>query len=176
MLTFETSVELIAKSFLSNGLKNKSLAIKYSYSWYFAQTFIVFFFPLSCDQETFWRIPAKISASQLRSAAAALSPSAEERKGDEEQYGSRSLAAESEEEEEVSGEQRAQALRALLLARKKKHHTSEYTGMCGSFMPCTLSQMTAINYSFVTSVSVKLHGAHIKTSYKASLYTLLWVI
>ncbi|XP_070758928.1 protein timeless homolog isoform X2 [Enoplosus armatus] len=80
------------------------------------------------EQETFWRIPAKISTSQLRSAAAALSPREEEPKGGEEQDCSRSPTRESqeEEEEEVSSEQRAQALRALLLTRKRKH-TSEHT-------------------------------------------------
>lgn len=105
---------------------------------------------LFCIQETFWRIPAKISVSQLRSAAAALSPREEEPQGDKEQDGSRDPTRESQEEEgeekeekegedkeeeevEVSGEQRAQALRALQLTRKRKHHTSEHTGMCGSF-------------------------------------------
>uniref|UniRef100_A0A3B4WML2 Timeless circadian clock n=1 Tax=Seriola lalandi dorsalis TaxID=1841481 RepID=A0A3B4WML2_SERLL len=91
------------------------------------------------EQESFWRIPAKISASQLRSAAAALSPREDEPKGGEEQDGPRSPTGEpqeeaEEEEGEVSGEQRAQALRALLLSRKRKHHASEHTGMCGNFM------------------------------------------
>ncbi|KAK1901642.1 Protein timeless like [Dissostichus eleginoides] len=66
------------------------------------------------EQETFWRIPAKISVSQLRSAAAALSPREEEPTGGEEQDGSRS-------------EQRAEALKALLLKRKRKPQTSELT-------------------------------------------------
>ncbi|XP_033995329.1 protein timeless homolog [Trematomus bernacchii] len=96
------------------------------------------------EQETFWRIPAKISVSQLRSAAAALSPREEEPTGGEEQDGSRSPARESEKEDEkekdkeqekekdkdkkgVSGEQRAEALKALLLKRKRKHQTSEQT-------------------------------------------------
>uniref|UniRef100_A0A8D2ZSA5 Timeless circadian clock n=1 Tax=Scophthalmus maximus TaxID=52904 RepID=A0A8D2ZSA5_SCOMX len=88
------------------------------------------------EQESFWRIPAKISISQLRSSAAALSPREDEpRGGEEEEDGARSptekLQENEEEEEEVSGEQRAQALRALLLARKRKHHTTEKTGMCG---------------------------------------------
>uniref|UniRef100_A0A3Q3VI65 Timeless circadian clock n=1 Tax=Mola mola TaxID=94237 RepID=A0A3Q3VI65_MOLML len=82
------------------------------------------------EQETFWRIPAKLSASQLRSAAAALSRRDEEAKADEEHDGSRSPTGESQ-EEEVSGEQRAQAPRALLLARKRKGPASEGTGMCG---------------------------------------------
>uniref|UniRef100_A0A7N6FFM4 Timeless circadian clock n=1 Tax=Anabas testudineus TaxID=64144 RepID=A0A7N6FFM4_ANATE len=80
------------------------------------------------EQETFWRIPAKISTSQLRSAAAALSPREDEPKGAEEQERSRSPTAEPQEEEAVSGEQRAQALRALLLTRKRKHHNSKHTG------------------------------------------------
>uniref|UniRef100_A0A8C4EF66 Timeless circadian clock n=1 Tax=Dicentrarchus labrax TaxID=13489 RepID=A0A8C4EF66_DICLA len=88
------------------------------------------------EQEIFWRIPANITPSQLHSAAAE-----EEEKEKEEKE---------KEKEVVSGEQRVQALRALLLSRKRKHHTSEHTGMCGSFMFCTLSQMTAVNYSSVT--------------------------
>ncbi|XP_041810602.1 protein timeless homolog [Chelmon rostratus] len=85
------------------------------------------------EQETFWRIPAKISASQLRSAAAALSPREEDPKGDEEQNGSTSPTGESQEEEEVSSEQRAQALRALLLTRKRKHHNSEHAAPVSDF-------------------------------------------
>uniref|UniRef100_A0A665TTC1 Timeless circadian clock n=1 Tax=Echeneis naucrates TaxID=173247 RepID=A0A665TTC1_ECHNA len=68
------------------------------------------------EQESFWRIPAKISAADLRCAAAALSPTEDEPTGGEEQDG--------------PSEQRAQALRALLLARKQKHHASEQTGVC----------------------------------------------
>uniref|UniRef100_UPI0037E7CBCE protein timeless homolog isoform X1 n=1 Tax=Semicossyphus pulcher TaxID=241346 RepID=UPI0037E7CBCE len=87
------------------------------------------------EQESFWRIPAEISVSQLRSAAGALSPREEEPKGEEEQNGLITPTEENlekegvvvEEEEEVSGEQRAQALRALLLTRKRKHHTSGQT-------------------------------------------------
>uniref|UniRef100_A0A8C4EHD2 Timeless circadian clock n=1 Tax=Dicentrarchus labrax TaxID=13489 RepID=A0A8C4EHD2_DICLA len=116
------------------------------------------------EQEIFWRIPANITPSQLHSAAAALSPREDEPKEDQEEDDSRDPTGESqgneekeEEEEEkekeekekekevVSGEQRVQALRALLLSRKRKHHTSEHTGMCGSFMFCTLSQMTDIS-------------------------------
>uniref|UniRef100_A0AAQ6ALW6 Timeless circadian clock n=1 Tax=Amphiprion ocellaris TaxID=80972 RepID=A0AAQ6ALW6_AMPOC len=79
------------------------------------------------EQECFWRIPAKISASQLRSTAAALSPREDE--PGEEQNGSMSPAREPQqvEDEEDSTEQRAQALRALLLARTRKRHTSEDT-------------------------------------------------
>ncbi|CAG11760.1 unnamed protein product, partial [Tetraodon nigroviridis] len=79
------------------------------------------------EQEIFWRIPAKISASQLRSAAAALTPEPEGPGGDDKQRdcGTGESQAEDEEEqeeeeEEAEGEQRAQALRALLLARKRK--------------------------------------------------------
>ncbi|XP_008305173.1 protein timeless homolog [Stegastes partitus] len=90
------------------------------------------------EQESFWRIPAKISAFQLRSAAAALNPR-EDQPG-EEQDGSKSPTRdpqqhEGEEEEEVSGEQRSQALRALLLARKRKHHTSEDTAPVSDVAP-----------------------------------------
>uniref|UniRef100_A0AAX7T287 Timeless circadian clock n=1 Tax=Astatotilapia calliptera TaxID=8154 RepID=A0AAX7T287_ASTCA len=63
------------------------------------------------EQESFWRIPAKISVSQLRSAAAAL-------------------------KEDASHEQRAQALRALLLARKRKRYTAEDAGIYGRFIFC----------------------------------------
>ncbi|XP_036958172.1 protein timeless homolog [Acanthopagrus latus] len=103
--------------------------------------------PPANEQETFWRIPAKINASQLRSAAAALSPREEEPKGDEEQDSSRSPTVESQEEqqqqqqqqqqeeEEVSSEQRTHALRALLLARKRKQHTSEQTAPVSDITP-----------------------------------------
>uniref|UniRef100_A0A8D3DH14 Timeless circadian clock n=1 Tax=Scophthalmus maximus TaxID=52904 RepID=A0A8D3DH14_SCOMX len=107
------------------------------------------------EQESFWRIPAKISISQLRSSAAALSPREDEpRGGEEEEDGARSptekLQENEEEEEEVSGEQRAQALRALLLARKRKHHTTEKTGiintvlsLCAEDEPPTITEMDA---------------------------------
>lgn len=77
------------------------------------------------SQETFWRIPAQISVSQLRSAASALSPREDEANGGEEQ---KRPTTDPQEEDEASGEQRAQALRALLLARKRKHHTDKDTG------------------------------------------------
>uniref|UniRef100_A0A669E589 Timeless circadian clock n=1 Tax=Oreochromis niloticus TaxID=8128 RepID=A0A669E589_ORENI len=70
------------------------------------------------EQESFWRIPAKISVSELRSAAAAL----KEPRG--------------EEEDDATREQRAQALRALLLARKRKRFTDEDAGICGRFIFC----------------------------------------
>ncbi|XP_023279240.1 protein timeless homolog [Seriola lalandi dorsalis] len=100
------------------------------------------------EQESFWRIPAKISASQLRSAAAALSPREDEPKGGEEQDGPRSPTGEpqeeaEEEEGEVSGEQRAQALRALLLSRKRKHHASEHTAPVSDFTPAEDTESTA---------------------------------
>ncbi|CAK6955724.1 protein timeless homolog [Scomber scombrus] len=78
------------------------------------------------EQETFWRIPAKINSSQLRSTAAALTQRENEPEGGEDMEGQGSLTEEPrEEKEEFSGEQRTQALRALLLARKRKHHTTE---------------------------------------------------
>ncbi|XP_030585498.1 protein timeless homolog isoform X2 [Archocentrus centrarchus] len=85
--------------------------------------------PPANEQESFWRIPPKISASQLQSAAAALSPKEDDPKNADEQDGTRSPTEElgGELEEEVSCEQRAQALRALLLARKRKQYTTEDT-------------------------------------------------
>lgn len=117
-----------------------------------------------CNQERFWRIPAKINVSQLRSAAESLSPRDEEPKGDKEQNSFLAQTKENQEEqvdeekEEVPSERRAQALTALLLTRKKKQHTSEQTGMCGSFL--FSSQVTEVNYSSVSLWRVKLHGAH----------------
>lgn len=82
------------------------------------------------NQEIFWRIPAKISSSQLRSAAAALHPREEEEQpeGGEEPQGAGSPTGEPQEEEPPSGEQRTQALRALLLARKRKQDPTQHTG------------------------------------------------
>lgn len=57
-------------------------------------------FLLLCNQETFWRIPAEISDSQLKSAAAALRPRDEVPKGAEEQDSSRSPIGESQGEDE----------------------------------------------------------------------------
>nr|XP_023688246.1 protein timeless homolog isoform X2 [Paramormyrops kingsleyae] len=71
------------------------------------------------EQETFWRIPTKLSASQLRAAAAALSVS-EEAPTEEEQGGVEGSPVEVHSESETSHEQRVQALRALLLKRKRK--------------------------------------------------------
>uniref|UniRef100_A0A8C9RW05 Timeless circadian clock n=1 Tax=Scleropages formosus TaxID=113540 RepID=A0A8C9RW05_SCLFO len=70
------------------------------------------------EQESFWRIPAKLSPSQLRAAASSLSIS-DEIPVEESGYVGRS-SAEDQREEAESHEQRAQALRALLLARKWK--------------------------------------------------------
>lgn len=94
--------------------------------------------PPENEQESFWRIPENISSSQLRSAAAALTPGEEEPEHCEEQQGSRDPTEEpheqtveeqeEEEDEDVSSEQRAQALRALLLARNRKSHTAVDAG------------------------------------------------
>ncbi|KAJ8412126.1 hypothetical protein AAFF_G00143930 [Aldrovandia affinis] len=67
------------------------------------------------EQESFWRIPAKLSPSQLRAAASSLTLE----EGAEESGAQGSPALEL--EEENTPDQRAQALRALLLARKRKH-------------------------------------------------------
>ncbi|XP_061147594.1 protein timeless homolog [Syngnathus typhle] len=82
--------------------------------------------PPANEQETFWRIPEKISPSQLHSAAASLSPNPDESQSEE-------VLAEDdgppeeprEEKKEVSGSQRADALRALSSARKRKLHSSK---------------------------------------------------
>ncbi|XP_037106889.1 protein timeless homolog [Syngnathus acus] len=82
--------------------------------------------PPANEQETFWRIPEKISPSQLHSAAASLSPNHDECQSEE-------VLAEDdgppeeprEEKKEVSGSQRADALRALLSARKRKQPSSK---------------------------------------------------
>ncbi|KAM8802105.1 protein timeless homolog isoform 1-T1 [Rhynchonycteris naso] len=74
--------------------------------------------PPASEQETFWRIPAKLSPIQLRRAAASLSQPEEEEKLqpglDPEVPGGQGL------EEEHQREDQAQTLRALLSARKKK--------------------------------------------------------
>ncbi|CAN9512282.1 unnamed protein product [Ophioblennius macclurei] len=86
--------------------------------------------PPANEQESFWRIPAKLSVSQLRGAAAALTPSEDKPQNAEERDGGDAGTAaetqqDSEEEEEDSQERRAQALRALLLTRKRKHLSSD---------------------------------------------------
>ncbi|XP_006741087.1 protein timeless homolog [Leptonychotes weddellii] len=74
--------------------------------------------PPASGQETFWRIPAKLSPTQLRKVAASLSQPEEE---EELQPGPEpKVPGEQGPEEEHQKEHRAQALRALLLARKKK--------------------------------------------------------
>uniref|UniRef100_A0A6Q2XMA6 Timeless circadian clock n=1 Tax=Esox lucius TaxID=8010 RepID=A0A6Q2XMA6_ESOLU len=78
------------------------------------------------EQESFWRIPAKMRPSQLRGAAAALSSSEEPLAGEQGLEGSPVKQGEAD-----SHEQRSQALRALLLARKRKppgSATAEHTG------------------------------------------------
>uniref|UniRef100_A0A452E599 Timeless circadian regulator n=1 Tax=Capra hircus TaxID=9925 RepID=A0A452E599_CAPHI len=72
--------------------------------------------PPASGQETFWRIPAKLSPTQLRRMAASLSQAEEEEKL---QLGLESKVP-GEPEEEHQKEHRAHALRTLLLARKKK--------------------------------------------------------
>ncbi|KAF0883335.1 protein timeless homolog [Crocuta crocuta] len=72
--------------------------------------------PPSSGQETFWRIPAKLSPSQLRRIAASLSQPEEEQKL---QPGLEPKVPGDQGPEEQE-EQRAEALRALLVARKKK--------------------------------------------------------
>ncbi|XP_057557109.1 protein timeless homolog [Hippopotamus amphibius kiboko] len=86
--------------------------------------------PPASEQETFWRIPAKLNPTQLRRMAASLSQSEEEEKlqpglepkvpaeqGPEEEHRQEEAH---QQEEEHRKEHRAHALRALLLARKKK--------------------------------------------------------
>lgn len=74
--------------------------------------------PPASEQETFWRIPAKLSPTQLRRLAASLSQPEEEEKLQPEL--DPKAPGEQGPEEEHQKEHRAQALRALLLARKKK--------------------------------------------------------
>ncbi|XP_062323129.1 protein timeless homolog [Osmerus eperlanus] len=75
------------------------------------------------EQESFWRIPAKLSSPQLRRAAAALCLSREA----PEEASQPENPIEEHQEETDSHEQRAQALRALLLARRRKHPSAEHT-------------------------------------------------
>ncbi|XP_077430507.1 protein timeless homolog isoform X2 [Vanacampus margaritifer] len=78
------------------------------------------------EQETFWRIPEKISPSQLRSAAASLSENQDESKSEEVLVEDSGPAEEPREETtEVSNSQQADALKALLVARKRKKHSSK---------------------------------------------------
>lgn len=74
--------------------------------------------PPASEQETFWRIPAKLSPTQLRRIAASLSQPEEE---EERQPGPDPKdPGEQSPKEEHQKDHRAQALRALALARKKK--------------------------------------------------------
>ncbi|XP_061076992.1 protein timeless homolog isoform X1 [Conger conger] len=77
------------------------------------------------EQESFWRVPAKLSPSQLRAAASWLSQDvgAGERGGD----GVQGSPAVEQEGGSDDIEQRAQSLRALLLARKKNQPTAGHT-------------------------------------------------
>uniref|UniRef100_A0A452URM1 Timeless circadian regulator n=1 Tax=Ursus maritimus TaxID=29073 RepID=A0A452URM1_URSMA len=72
--------------------------------------------PPASGQETFWRIPAKLSPTQLRRVAASLSqPEEKLQPGPEPE-----VPGEQGPEEEHQKEHRSQALRALVLARKKR--------------------------------------------------------
>ncbi|XP_066564287.1 protein timeless homolog isoform X3 [Amia ocellicauda] len=72
------------------------------------------------EQESFWRIPAKLNPAQLRATAASLSAADEGPAG-----GSEGQETPVEEKDVDDPEQRAQALRALLLARKRRRpHTT----------------------------------------------------
>ncbi|XP_068123672.1 protein timeless homolog [Hyperolius riggenbachi] len=68
--------------------------------------------PPANEQESFWRIPEKLSPEKLRKAAGSLVPAPHEE----------TIDAPADDSDQASGlEQRAEALRALLLARKKKN-------------------------------------------------------
>ncbi|XP_066440903.1 protein timeless homolog [Eleutherodactylus coqui] len=74
--------------------------------------------PPANEQESFWRIPAKLSPEQLRKLASCLVLSSPEE----------AVETTTESEDQGSGlEQRAEALRALLLARKKRAPTTAPT-------------------------------------------------
>ncbi|XP_072308681.1 protein timeless homolog [Eucyclogobius newberryi] len=79
------------------------------------------------EQESFWRIPARITPSQLRVAAASLSPSEDRPAGADEgpSGSSESTDRDPDQDQGKSGEQRTQALRALLLERKRKHQSTD---------------------------------------------------
>ncbi|XP_010642972.1 protein timeless homolog [Fukomys damarensis] len=76
--------------------------------------------PPASAQETFWRIPAKLSPTQLRRVAAFLTQSKEEEEEKLQLELELSIPGEQEPNEEDQQENRAEALRALLIARKKK--------------------------------------------------------
>ncbi|XP_012508215.1 PREDICTED: protein timeless homolog [Propithecus coquereli] len=73
--------------------------------------------PPASEQETFWRIPAKLSPTQLRRVAASLSQPEEKKLQPELEP---KVPGEPGPSEEHHKEHRAQALKALLSARKKK--------------------------------------------------------
>uniref|UniRef100_A0A8C5C6X9 Timeless circadian clock n=1 Tax=Gadus morhua TaxID=8049 RepID=A0A8C5C6X9_GADMO len=86
------------------------------------------------EQETFWRIPERLSPAQLRGAAAALTP------GEELPVGA------------SSHEQRSEAIRALLLARKRKPPPKETDGRfkplsCGSLVNPVQSNPSHVVFS-----------------------------
>ncbi|XP_075055621.1 protein timeless homolog [Mixophyes fleayi] len=73
--------------------------------------------PPANEQESFWRIPAKLSPDQLRKAATSLVLSSSEEASD---------ALMNSDDQGPNLEQRSEALRALLLARKKKNTTTVF--------------------------------------------------
>ncbi|CAL8339436.1 unnamed protein product [Merluccius merluccius] len=83
------------------------------------------------EQETFWRIPEKLSPSQLRGAAAALAPR-EELPAEEEEPQVPGSPNQEHQEVVSSHEQRSEALRALLLARKTRPRSNKTDGMPGN--------------------------------------------
>ena len=105
---------------------------------------------LPSHQETFWRIPERLSPAQLRGAAAALTQGEELPAGGQEPQGPGSPRQEpqeepQEEEEEVgasSNEQRSEAIRALLLSRMRKPRSKEADGgfkhACNTFQPMSI--------------------------------------
>ncbi|KAM8866975.1 protein timeless homolog isoform 2-T2 [Synchiropus picturatus] len=87
--------------------------------------------PPANEQESFWRIPAKLSSSQLRSSAASLDQrEALHESGHVLEEHTEDLQQQQEDEQEKkekkkSSKQRTKAMKELLLTRKRKHHTSE---------------------------------------------------
>ncbi|XP_029450670.1 protein timeless homolog [Rhinatrema bivittatum] len=77
--------------------------------------------PPANEQESFWRIPAKLSPEQLRRVATSIT--LQNTEGEEEEKSTE--AGRNSEEKDPSLEQKAEALRALLLARKKQQSSSE---------------------------------------------------
>ncbi|KAM9814101.1 protein timeless homolog [Neosynchiropus ocellatus] len=90
--------------------------------------------PPANEQESFWRIPAKLSSSQLRCAAGSLDqrdalPESghvpEEHTGPSEDLQQPQEDEQDKKEKKKSSKQRTKAMKELLLTRKRKHHTSE---------------------------------------------------